>query len=85
MEFPEKSNGSSVLVGSKILHEGEGQDGGFQARFKSRRSPIMPSNGATARADSGSGRWGAAEEDYALSPMVVLGGGAVPYEQGAPA
>ena len=67
VEFPEKLNGSSVLVAPGNLHEGTGEGGRFQTHFRSRRSPIMPSNGAAARADSGSGRWGAAEEGIGRS------------------
>ena len=76
---PKKSNGSKVLVAPEILHALEGQDGGFQARFKSRRSPIMPSNGAAARADSGSGRWGAAEEGTSRSSAAAPRQGLVPW------
>ena len=52
MEFPEKSNGSKVLVAPEIMHALKEESQGFQARLKSRRSPIMASNGAAARADT---------------------------------
>ena len=46
--------------------EGGEEGRGFQGQFKSRRSSRMASNGAAARADSGSGLWEAAEEGIVL-------------------
>ena len=63
------------LLMSGNLHARVGEGEGFQAQFKSRRSSRMARNGASALADSGSGRWRAAEEGIGRSSAVIRGEG----------